>query len=61
MAQTTRLASFGPILVATALISPLSPFETSIQPKYKSLVRIFERIKDKLTYCPNKPSVLLKH
>ena len=28
MAQTTHLASFGPILVAIALISPLRPFET---------------------------------
>jgi hypothetical protein len=33
MPQTTRLASFGPVLVIAAQYNPLRAFKTSIEPK----------------------------
>ena len=58
MAQTTRFASFGPILVITTHSNPIRRLEQSIKcirtcNKYNILVKTLKKKKKRLTYGPN--------
>ena len=50
MSQTTRLASFGPVLVVAAHPNPSRAFKMLIVPKYTKLVYVKQEINKKNTY-----------